>query len=77
MSANPDLIEYAVLCPGERFTRIGSPHVVSTKTSHTWAVTVWRQHRYKYPIHWTTLIRRAPVGQRNPDEPFEPLTAHS
>ena len=67
---NADLIPFASLCPGERFLRIGSPHVVSVKTSHTWAATSWRQHRYEYPLHWTSLIRRAPVGQRNPGEAF-------
>ncbi len=70
MQTNSDLIEFAALVPGERFLQIGSPHVVCRKTSHTWATIIWKDHVSDFPLHWTTLVRRAPVGQRNPGELF-------
>ena len=70
MRTNGDLIEYAALVPGERFTQIGSPHVVCVKTSHTWASISWKGRLAEFPLHWTTLVRRAPLVRCNPGEVF-------
>jgi hypothetical protein len=54
--------------PGERFVRVGAPHFVYVKTSHTWAHAFWKGLRHDTPMHHTTLVRRAPAGKLNPGE---------
>lgn len=66
--SNPDILPFSALVPGERFTRIGVPHVVRVKTSHTWAYAVWQGVRHDAPLHHTSLVRRAAPGQFNPGE---------
>lgn len=64
--SNPDIIELAALCPGERFVRVGAQHVVYVKTSHTWASLAWKGRKTSVPMHHTTLVRRAAPEQNNP-----------
>lgn len=66
--SNPDIVPLSALCPGERFCRIGAPHFVWIKTSHTWAHAVWKGKRCEQPMHHTTLVRRARPDQLNPGE---------
>lgn len=60
------IVELAVLCPGEPFTRIGAPHVVYVKSSHTWASLTWKGRRTNVPMHHTTLVARADERHSNP-----------
>lgn len=66
--SNPDIIYFSALVPGERFLRIGAPHFVRIKTSHTWAHAFWKGIRHDTPLHPLTIVRRAPADQRNPGE---------
>jgi hypothetical protein len=67
-AALADLIPFEALVPGERFTRIGSPHFVCIKTTHTWAHAMWKGTRHDMPLHWSALVRRAAAEQLNPGE---------
>lgn len=59
---------FAILCPGERFTKLDTPNIVYIKTSHTWAHAFWKGIRSDIPLHYSTPIVRATSEQKNPGE---------
>lgn len=63
-----DILSLEALSPGERFCRIGAPHFVWIKTSHSWAHAIWKGKRIEQPMHHTTLVRRALADKLNPGE---------